>query len=492
MTKSIFINLFMFFSLSNVFSQKFTVITPPLYYITNKDIGDDFAFLKGENYKNIVVDVDGSEIHFDNLDFIGRIKIVNRNRFILQLKNEKYVLVDKKEKIISDEYDFMQCSNQEEELITINIKNKIVFLDFNGKIVVEPIYNKIGHPFINKKINVELNGKKMVMTNAGKIDFQLPDNFKYIYISKDSTFYGEDTLGHPFHFDKNYKPFFLERYVNKKGNKKGLYDNVKKKQVIPAINDDVYSVGHHNNFVVLKDNQFALYDKNGKLIFNFGENRQYGYYSHDIMYVQNKDKKYGFIDTTGKTVIPFVYDKAENFSRQGLTIVTQNQKSALMNLSGKYLTPFKYDEIYHWDLNNELIRVKNNDKWGYINTQGEEITLLKYTRADEFKKDFAVVGINNKNGMVDKKGNEIVPLEYDWIRKDNSKAGRAIVTKNIKLGDVFDDNSLFGIIDNKGNIIVPCIYNYIAELPSHIHPDLYPDNYYYYKKNKMIGILKCN
>lgn len=491
MTKSIFSIIFLAFSLSNVFSQKYTIVTQPLYDISTND---DFAFFKGENYKNIVVDVDGSEIHFDNLDFIGRIKLVNRDRFILQLKNRKYVLVNKKGEIISDEYDLMHSSNYKEKLITIFSKNKVGFLNTDGKVIFPPIYDKIGHPmrdFINGKIRVELNGRQMIMTEKGEIDYKLPDNFKYINLSEDGTFYGEDTLGVPFRLDKNYKPAFIERFINRKDKKEGLYDNVNKKQVIPLINDRVYMVGH-NQYVILKDNLFALYDKKRNPIFDFGENLWYGYYKYSIMYVQNKDKKYGFVDTTGKTVIPFIYDKAENFSRKGLTIVSQNQKSALMNLSGKYLTPFKYDEIYHWDLNNELIRVKNNNKWGYINTKGEEVTLLKYTRVDEFKKDFAVVGINNKNGMIDKTGKEIVPLEYDWIRKDNSKAGRAIVTKNMKFVDVFDDNSLFGIIDNKGNIIVPCIYNYIAELPSHIHLDFYPDNYYYYKKNNKIGVLKCN
>ncbi|WP_084650898.1 WG repeat-containing protein [Runella zeae] len=491
MTKSIFSIIFIAFNLSNVFSQKYTIVTQPLYDISTNDI---FAFFKGENYKNLVVDIDGSEIHFDNIGFIGRIEIVNRDRFIVQLKNHKYILIDKKGRISSAEYDNMHCSNLKEKLVTVFLKNKIGLLDFNGQIVFEPIYDIIGHPmrdFVNGKIMVELNKRQIIMTEKGKIDYKLPKNFKYINLSEDGTFYGEDTLGLPFHLDKNYNPIFIERFINRKDKKEGLYDNLTKKQVIPLVNNIVSMVGH-NQYVVLKDNQFALYDKKGKPIFDFGENLWYGYYRHGIMYVQNKEKKYGFIDTTGKTVIPFVYDKAENFSRQGLTIVSQNGKYALMNLGGKYLTPFKYDAIDHWDLNNELIRVKVNDKLGYINTKGEELTLFNYTMADEFKKGFAVVGINNKKGMIDKTGKEIVQLEYDWIRNDNSKAGRAIVTKNMKNTVFFDDNSLFGIIDNRGNIIVPCIYEYIAELPSHLHPDLYPDNYYYYKKNKKIGILKCN
>lgn len=491
MIRSIVIYIITIFSVSSVFSQRFTIITEPIYSIK---IDSDFAFFKGENYKNIVVDTDGTEIHFDNVDFMGLINIVSRDRFIVQLKNQKYVLIDKKGKVLSDEYDWMGFSNYKLKLVVIYLKKKIGFLNIDGKIVFPPIYDQVGYIqpiFINNKIKVELNGKQQIMTTKGTVDYTLAKNFRYINQSDDGTFYGEDTLGIPFKLDKNYNPIYIERFVNRKNKKEGLYDNITKKQVIPAVNDHITIVGH-DQYVILNDSQMALYDKKGNPIFDFGENLHYGYYSHGIMSVQNKSKKYGFINTAGKTVIPFIYDKADDFSRQGLTIVSQNGKSALMNLKGKYLTPFKYDLIDHWDLNNELIKVQANGKWGYINTKGEELTLLNFTMAGDFEKGFAVVGINNKYGMIDKTGKEIVPIEYDWIRMSNSKVGRAVVTKNVKFVGRSEVNRLFGIIDNRGNIIVPCMYDYIEELPSHSYPFLYPDSYYYYKKNSKIGILKCD
>ena len=73
----------------------------------------------------------------------------------------------------------------------------------------------------------------------------------------------------------------------------------------------------------------------------------------------------------------------------------------------------KYDKV--WPFINGLARVKLNDKWGYVDNEGNEVVPLMYDFAGFFYEGLARVELKRKCGFVDKTGKEVIPPKYDDV-----------------------------------------------------------------------------
>ena len=180
-------------------------------------------------------------------------------------------------------------------------------------------------------------------------------------------------------------------------------------------------------------------------------------------FAQSKEKsfKYGFVDQTGKEIVPCKYDGISAFEN-GFAVVQLKGKSGVVDKTGKEVIRCIYDEIINqqnWIIVNnknaktqylvkssdvlltkkydeakmlspEITAVKLNNKWGFIDVVGEEIS-PKYDEIIDFADRFAVVKLNGKFGIVDQIGKEIVPAIYDHVQ--NFKEGFAVVDKIISL-----------------------------------------------------------
>lgn len=154
-------------------------------------------------------------------------------------------------------------------------------------------------------------------------------------------------------------------------------------------NPAVTEINHFNNEVALckQNDKWAVTDKTGKIVFylqdkGFDPSREgYGYsagnmkltFSEGLLGVINKEKKLGYINTSGVTVINFGYDGGRPFS-EGLAAV------AVKGTGGKL-------------------------KWGYINNKGMWVIQAKYDGVDNFKNGYALIYLDKKYGLIDKKGN---------------------------------------------------------------------------------------
>lgn len=120
----------------------------------------------------------------------------------------------------------------------------------------------------------------------------------------------------------------------------------------------------------------------------------------------------------------------------------------LKDSSGKIILPAKYDAIEPFS--EGLAQVKLNWKRGYINADGKEIVVPKYSETGDFVNGFAVV-FNEKGGggYINKKGKEICPLIYESL--NSFIDGRAVVTQGLKAG----------MIDTTGKLIAACKYEWV-------------------------------
>ena len=85
--------------------------------------------------------------------------------------------------------------------------------------------------------------------------------------------------------------------------------------------------------------------------------------------------KYGFYDSTGKIVIPIIYDDVGYLS-EGLISVYLNKKHGVIDREGKTVIPFEYEYISYF--REGIAKITKNDKWGYINKYGKIVIPTKY------------------------------------------------------------------------------------------------------------------
>ncbi|MDR3227382.1 MAG: WG repeat-containing protein [Prevotellaceae bacterium] len=59
--------------------------------------------------------------------------------------------------------------------------------------------------------------------------------------------------------------------------------------------------------------------------------------------------------------------------------------------------------------------VKLNGKYGLIDKSGNEVISCKYDYVSLFRENLALVKLNRKWGFINKTDNEVIPLKYDKI-----------------------------------------------------------------------------
>ena len=133
------------------------------------------------------------------------------------------------------------------------------------------------------------------------------------------------------------------------------------------------------------------------------------------------------------------------------------QQSGLWGYSdslGNIVIPAKYDFASIFEQN--VARVKLNNKWGLINKQGEEVTPIKYDKISLIDTLSAPsifrVSVGKKTGMLDINGNELIPIIYDYMGYLFSEPNRLFV---IRLGDKWG-------YANRTQVVIPAIYSEIV------------------------------
>ena len=127
------------------------------------------------------------------------------------------------------------------------------------------------------------------------------------------------------------------------------------------------------------------------------------------------------------------YDYICDFNEYGVTIVKLNNKYGLINTNGEEIVSCKYDKIHSFN-EHGIAKVKLNNKYGLINTNGEEIVPCKYDYIYNFNGyGIAEVELNNKWGVINTNGEEIISCKYDLIY-DFNEYGLAIIKLDNKYG----------------------------------------------------------
>jgi len=208
----------------------------------------------------------------------------------------------------------------------------------------------------------------------------------------------------------------------------------------------------------------------------------------DLLPVSKKNK-IGFIDRNGKLIIKYEYDQyipinlSISLGKSSYGIVRIGEKYGIIDTKNNKIFPIDYDEIE--SLYNNYFFLRKANKSIIVEITNNKPSIIKtfnnigFVDSDFIKKEFLngflyyktgeeylfkIVNIKtNKNGIIDYKGNIVLPCEYNNIYKCG--AGFIVnndnnIPPNVSYGGV--NNHMSGAFDKNGKELIPLMYDRIT------------------------------
>jgi len=322
-----------------------------------------------------------------------------------------------------------------------------------GQVVAEVIYDSISC-FKDGLAQVEFNTgfpKKICQINEkGLVLFD----------------YGEKKLFLPYHFLFEPENGFVKTFYN---GKYGFID-LKGKEVLPCIYEHIYYLG---------DNFFIIYEK-GKwgIIYVTGHEivpckyESIKYLGDDFFKVSASYEKNGIVNALGHEIVPCKYESIEylgiSFFKVSLRAEHYSKLYGIVDALGHELIPCKYHNIEIFDENFFLFSLEKWDErkqtyYGLIDIQGQEIVPALFDSISCFKDGLAQVKRKYLNVEYTCKINESGLVLFDYGEKERFLPYHFIFELNDGLAKTLC-NGKYGLIDKKGKEILPCEYDDISYL----------------------------
>jgi hypothetical protein len=232
------------------------------------------------------------------------------------------------------------------------------------------------------------------------------------------------------------------------------------------------------NRVVTKDDKMGFISTNPpKIVIPAEYTSLYSYNSK--VFSLCKDKYCGVIDSTGKTIIPFLYSKVQEFSPTSFLVtqydtITKTSTVGICNYQHQFLLPMEYAtaniNIYS---NQTFLILSKTGKYGAMNKELQTIVPFEYQSLYQNPGKAQLVGMKeNKYGYLDLKGNVLAPCEYDT----------KIEWRN-KWYEITQKNKKYGVVDTNYHTILPFEYDYLW---------FTNDTLLTYKQNQLYGLMHLN
>lgn len=139
--------------------------------------------------------------------------------------------------------------------------------------------------------------------------------------------------------------------------------------------------------------------------------------SNGIGAVTMDNEKWALVDATGQELTDYEYDdvlmdEKEIFCRTDAVLVKKDGKCILLDKSGRQIGKNAYEEACAF-YDNTLAAVRKEDKWIFVNEQGEETVLGDYEDARSFSGGLAAVKMDGKWGYIDMDGGLVIDCQFE-------------------------------------------------------------------------------
>jgi hypothetical protein len=428
-----------------------------------------------------------------------------KDGFATVLLNGKYGLINKSGKVIVEpNCDTPQAIEIKCGFVKFEVGyGPIVIIDTANKLVMPMTSGITGILFCQKRITMGDNKFGMINFNNDTI---LPFKYSSAYLFPEG-FCVASTFGGP---SSGYKELY------------GLY-NLNGKQVLPHEFENIDGF-YCGRAIVKKKGKYGAIDETGKELF-YTDYGRIDRFTNDyaMVYTNPKDGeiKVGIINKNGNVVVPAIYqwlENVHNFS-DGLAAMALNRKYGFVDTTGRIVVQFKYDKVEPF--RNSIAKVWVG--WqhvGYINSNGKEIISPNFEALDQanlrryYNKfiiglkdtlqhvfDYSgkeivvlnsfIVSINNKFGVLDSNFRVKIPTKYESLEmifpdkiaaREQGKIvfidheGKSLSTIKYDSIEPFQQDDVYsyenglakvvingkkGLINSYGKIIIPVIYDEI-------------------------------
>lgn len=184
--------------------------------------------------------------------------------------------------------------------------------------------------------------------------------------------------------------------------------------------DDIPGDGFWNNYArVKKSGSYGLVDRNLNLVVQPIYYRLYNAGDNGLLaYKLSSSAKYGYLNTKGETVIQPAYDDAQEFV-DGVAVVYVNGKYGAINSSGQYVINPTYDGLVSAFSNRIMFQKKDESSsfysYGLLDLSGKVVVqpIYKSIDEDEYKSGlFCARNSQDKYGYIDANGNTKIDFKY--------------------------------------------------------------------------------
>lgn len=415
----------------NVFSKK------DKYNINFEEINQRQYFLDFDE-KYGVINKDGEEIIDTNFDMIQipnpskdifvcmsnynaetgsyETKIYNKNREELFTNYEKVEAISRQESLDNIPY--------EKSVLKYKENGKYGLINLSGEKITKPIYDDIqALEYKEGMLTVKQNDKFGIININGDEIIKV----KYDGIQADQYSLNEN---------HNKKAGFIVSIKTNDGYKFG-YINYKGKTLLETEYNEIARINYINDdesvyLVAFKNGQAGLFKNKSKVLENEYEDIQFDNINN--LLILQRNGKQGVSDLDGKKIIQLEYD---NIIITGNSINAQKgDEVTVFNSEGEKLKNSNFISVLETDNKNYFITIDKNENYGVIDKDDNVIIDNKYTFIDYLFDNYFVAQNEQKIGIVDDKGKEVIKYDYDVLQKiEGTDLIQGIKNENIDLID---------------------------------------------------------
>jgi hypothetical protein len=316
-------------------------------------------------------------------------------------KNDSVYFINKENKDPFDQY-FTEAYNFNNGIAAVKHGNQWCFINRQGQII-SPLYEEINEISNNCYI-VKQNGKYGAVNNFGQTiiepRFEELGDFKnelaYYRLEGKSGFVSKDGYVHKAEFDW-LSDFDADKIaVVKIGNSYGLINSAGK--LILETKYDQILKANNSVFIVVLNNLYGFYNSSGcflsSISYDFFKEKSVDFYTNGQIFKLLKKGQQSFVDANGRTSIEFgTYDEI-NFASNGLIRVKNKNKYGYVDRKLNIAIPYKYTKAGDFKDSCALVQVK--DKFILINTQGKEV-YSSIAEVQKISRHFYLVKGENEN-----------------------------------------------------------------------------------------------
>jgi len=343
-------------------------------------------------------------------------------------------------------------------LYPIKLGEKYGYIDVNGKMIVEPLFDEAEQfdddGFAKVKVNklygyIAQDGSFQVQPKYEEIGYFEKEGLRIVsllgkkgFINKQKQLVIEPKFDKAEDFLNGTAPVVI-------GDKCGFVDkNGDFVMTIKSKCNDIYHPDSENLVGFILDDKVGWADGKGSVVIepkipgsllnkssteSHGTHK-FGFFEGIATIIGSDVFKQTYVDTSGK-IIRNVSDAMRVNHLFMMILVTDKEKEGCYNiLTGEK----KYDSCLDFDFG---IAVLVGGLWGFVNDKDNIIIEPKFEDIHSYGTNLYPAKISGKWGAIDKTGNFIIQPEFDDVRM-NSSSDLILVKKNKK----------FGYVDSKGNM----------------------------------------